>query len=257
MYIKTGSVATWVDGLKSQGPDMGVEVLDESGGSETDTEFVGIRSVKPTVPFVTSDLSLLSAIGMQGLFIQPASGKPGVELYGREQPQGGLPTAEATANHLKGEISDGLIVPLSIRGSNQQAAELSMLIHAILGTTPTYSNTEPIKWTSSSAIRTGAGGVANIYLPSVVKINSRYIEGNLDIQVDFGLNVFKEAVDSEVEDSEVRLCLLRAIWIWRRKSARAFRSPVGLACTSASRRRMVCVSPRRLLRTSLLRVRLD
>jgi len=199
-YLKTGAIDSWINGIESINPENGIALLEETAGSETDREFVAVRDVSPTLPIVTSDVSLLATIGLAGLAIVPASGKPGLTMFGRELPLGALPTAIGTGNHISMAVSDGVIIPVSVNASHNQAAKLHLLLHAILGSTA-YSGASPFVFTNSQTITAGAGQTANIYTTGAIKWTSggdKLVYGISDITVDFGLQVLKESADGQV-----------------------------------------------------------
>ena len=205
VQLKTGSVDTWINQIQSVAPDQGMDLFLESAGSEIAREFVATKAVKPKLPINTSDLTILSTIGMSGVFVVPASGKPGLVAFGRCLPLGGTPDAIATASHLKCTISDGLIIPISLRASHNASAMLQLLMHATLGTTATYSKSVPMLWEASQQITSGAGALTNLFTTGVVKFNSRLVKGILDINVNFGIQVLNESSDGDVYDSQIAI----------------------------------------------------
>ncbi len=205
-FDTAASVTGWLDEIESTGPDQGVQLFEESAGSETDREFVARRAVEPVMPISTKDLTFLGTCGFSGLFISPASGHVGLTAYGREVVNSGvLPTAIATANHLKMLVTDGLLVPLGIQASHNQSAKLSLMLHALLGTTPTYSQTAPMVFSASNAIPTGAGAVTKLFTAGPVKYDSVLIQGIMDLGVDFGLQVNKESDSGDVYPSHASI----------------------------------------------------
>lgn len=203
-YIKTkAGVDAWVNQVESTTPEPGISLFEESAGSETDREFVATKSASPTIPIATSDLALLTTIGFSGVPIVPDTGKPGLTIFARELPLGAVPTAIATANHIKLVVSDGLLVPVSIQASHNAAAKLSLMVHAILGTDATYSGATPIVVTASTAITSGAGQTANIYTTGPVKYtvsggSSRLVQGITNLGVNFGIQVLTEGDSGNV-----------------------------------------------------------
>ncbi len=201
--IKTAgaAVSAWINEIESYGPDQGVELFEESGGSETDREFVAIKAVTPKMPIVTKDLSFLGTCGFSGIPILPDSSNPGLVAYGREVLNGALPTALATADHLKMIVSDGLLVPVNIRAAHNQAAVFNLMLHATLGTTPTYSQAAPMLFSTGQAIATGAAALSLLYTAGPVKFNSTLVKGIVDLAVDFGLGVEVESDSGDVYPS--------------------------------------------------------
>lgn len=202
--VNIASSSVWMNQLESSSIDGGVTLFEESGGSEVDREFVAIRGVEPTMPLITSDLTLLSTIGFSGLLISGT----GLIAYGRELPLGATPTAIATAHHLKLVCTDGLLVPTGVRCGHNQVAKLSTHLHGILGTGG-GSGATPFVLTASNAIASGAGGTTNIYTTGPVKYTaaagSRLVQGIADVGVDFGINVLKESDTGDVYPSHVSI----------------------------------------------------
>lgn len=188
-----GGADLWINQIQGLELDQGVALFEESAGSETDREYVAVRDVAPTIQIPTTDLSVLSTIGMSGLHITPGSGAPGLTAFGRELPIGALPTALATSAHLKMLVAYGLIVPLNVQASHNQPAKLQLMLHAYSG-----AGAAPMVFSSSEAIISGAAGVTKLYTAGAVKINSRLIEGIMSQSVNFGLMVFKESTSGEV-----------------------------------------------------------
>lgn len=191
--LNTGAgTAAWINQVAEVSPDHGVQLLEESSGSETDREFVCIQEAKPTMPIVTSDLSLLGTIGYSGLLINSGAGAPGLTAWGRAVPFGSLPTAIATAAHLSLAVSDGLLVPMSVSVAHNQAAMLHLMLHAALGTDGT-SGVTPFVWATSQSIPSGASQAANFYTTGPVKYtvsggSARYVLGQMNLSINFGLD---------------------------------------------------------------------
>lgn len=200
-----GGTTAWINGIESTGFEGGVELFEESAGSETDREYVAAKNIMPTVPIVTCDLTALATVGFAGVAITAGTSTPGVLLFGRAISSGALPTAIGTAAHVKAAISDGILIPVSIRASHNQVAKLSMLIHAVLGTGG-FSGATPIVFTASSAITAGAGALTSLFTTGPVKWTlsggaSTLCQGIQEINVSFGIQVVKEGSDGEVYPS--------------------------------------------------------
>lgn len=196
--VNVPALSLWINQIKSLGPDSGITLFEETSGSAIDREFVAAKEISPTIPIVTTDLAVLSSIGFSGAAI---SASPGLVVYGRELPLEAVPTAIGTADHLKLVVGDGLLVPMGIRASHNGVAELSLILHAILGT----NQATPFVWTASQAITSGAGATQNIYTAGPCKFNSRLVQGIRDLNVTFGIEVFKEGDSGDVYPSHVSI----------------------------------------------------
>jgi len=205
-----GGSDLWINQVESTSPDQNVSLFEESSGSQTDREFVATKLNAPTMQLVTSDLSTLSTIGMAGIPVAPGSGTPGVVIYARELPLESLPAAIGSSVHLSIAVSDGLLIPQSIRASNESTARLTFMLHAILGSTATYSGATPMVMTDDVTIPSGAGATVNIYTAGVVKYtisggSSRLVYGIMEQSVDFGIQVIKESDSGEAYPTEVAI----------------------------------------------------
>lgn len=208
VQVKTaGGVDDWIDQIASSDVDGGVEVMSESGSGESDREFAAVRSRQPTMGIVTTDLSFLGVCGMSGLAITPDASNPGLVAWGKHVPNKGVRDAIATTSHLKMLVSDGLLVPQSIQGSYNQAARLSLMLHAILGSAA-QSGAYPMVFTKDQAITAGASQSSLFYTPCAVKYTSggnKLVAGIIDLAANFGLSVFKEGADAEADPTHVSI----------------------------------------------------
>lgn len=205
-----GGVDAWINQCQSLNPEQNVTLFEESGGSQIDREYVASKSIMPTLALETTDLSMLATIGMAGIAVAPGSGTPGVVVYARELPLESLPAAIGGSVHLKIVMSDGLLIPVNLSAANNEAAKLSFMLHAILGSTATYSGATPMVMTASQAIATGAGATVNIYTAGVVKFtpsggSARLVYGIVNQSVEFGIQVMKESDSGEVYPTQVAI----------------------------------------------------
>lgn len=210
VYIKTaGGVDTWIDAIQSSEMQEGIELMEESGSGEIAREFISMRSRLPMLPLETLQITKLTTISpLVGIFISPASGALGVKAWGKYMPLGSGPDAIANTTHLLCTITDGQLVPISLRASQGQAARLSLMIHAILGSTATYTQARPMIFTKDQAITSGQAQMAELYTLGAVKYTisggaSVLITGLTDMGVNFGLQVAKEMSDGEVDATHI------------------------------------------------------
>jgi hypothetical protein len=208
VQVKTGSIDAWIDQIVDANPDLGIELFEESGSGEVDREYVAVRERNPVLSLETTDLAFLGTCGMSGIDVVPASSKPGVVAFGKTVPRGGTRDAIASTTHLKCSISDGLMVPLSVEGAHNRAARLKLAMHAVLGSVATYSLAYPMVFAKDQAITSGGGATDILFVPAAVRYNdgsSHLISGLLNISLQFGLKVFKEGSNSEVDPTHVSI----------------------------------------------------
>jgi hypothetical protein len=207
VQVKTAgaAVSDWIDEIKNVDADEGIELFEESGSSEADREFVAIRTRNPSMRFQTLDLSFLTVCGLSGIAISADASNPGLVAWGRCCSNKAVRDLISAVTNVKLECSDGLLVPVSLGGSHNQAAMLSMALHAILGS-GAQSLVTPFVLTKDVAITAGAGALSLVYVPSTIKYTSGaavIIAGIQDIQIDFGIQVVRSGGDSEVDPTYV------------------------------------------------------
>jgi hypothetical protein len=205
-----GGTDLWINQIQSTSPDQRVTLIKESGGSQTDVEYIAIKTTEPMVPIVTTDLTNLATIGMAGIAVAPGSGTPGVVIYGRETPLESLPAAITSGVHLTMAVSDGMLIPETLEASNNESAKLTLMLHAILGSTATYSGATPLVTTAAQQIPSGAGVTANIFTTGVVKYtisggSSYLVYGIMRQSVKFGITLFKEWDSGEAHPTYIAI----------------------------------------------------
>ena len=208
-----GDTDLWINQIQSTDVDQNITLFEESGGSQTDREFVAQKEIAPTIAIDTTDLSTLATVGMLGVSITAGADTPGVVIYAREVPNQSLPASISSAVHITVAVSDGLLVPVNLTASNNSAARLSMMLHAILGSGDD-SGATPLVETDDVEIASGAGGTVNIYTVGVVKFTpssgtnsgtARLVEGIMSQSVNFGITIGKESSDGEAHVTYIRI----------------------------------------------------
>ncbi len=209
VQVKTvGGVDSWIDQIVDSNMDAGIELIEESASGEVDREYVAVGSRNPTAGIETTDLSFLGTCGMNGIYITPNVSAPGLTAWGKFVPQGGARDLIATTSHLKMLCTDGMLIPMSVEGAHNRAARLKLMLHAILGSTPTYSGTYPLSFTKDQAITSGGGAVDILYTLACVRYNdggSKLISGLISGAVNFGISLFKEGSNSEVDPTYIAI----------------------------------------------------
>lgn len=204
---EAGGVDDWIDQIVNADMQEGIQVMELSGSSETDREFVAIRSNEPVLNIVTTDLSFLSVCGLDGIDITPDGSNAGLYAYGRQVPNKARREAVGSTVHIRMNVTDGLLVPVSVQGSHNQPANFTMALHAILGSA-VQSGATPMVFEKDQAIATGASQLANVYVPAAVKFTSggsTLVTQISDINVAFGIDVQKRGFNSEVDPTHVSI----------------------------------------------------
>jgi hypothetical protein len=158
-----GGTSLYISGCRSYVATYNVIAQMLSASSEYQTQMVTIMEAGHSIQLDTWDLTVLSTVGMTGVYISPGSATPGLTIWGRLWPQGGVPGAIGTGEHVQYQVSDGMMVPVSVKAEQGKPALLSTLIQPILGNTATYSNAAPLLETTGATITTGSPATANVY----------------------------------------------------------------------------------------------
>ena len=111
-----------LDGIKSQRVDFGLDLVVEHGSGEAYPTFVGIRKRRPTISFRTTDVSFVGTAGIT------AQGATDSAVYFRKVDNRGTRVANATAEHIKITVDDGLITNRSIGGGNEEDVQMSEVL---------------------------------------------------------------------------------------------------------------------------------
>lgn len=196
----------WIDQIQSCDVEVGITNHEESGSSEVDRLMTAVQGRESMLNILTTQLGFLATCGLDGVRIYPDATNVGCNFWGKFHPIGGTRDEIATTTHMKGTISDGLAVPVSISGSHQQIATMQFAIHAILGTAA-QSKAQPILFEKDQAITSGGGGDQVRYVPAVIKYTTGagnvYVADLQSVNIDFGISVMKKGGGSEVDHTFV------------------------------------------------------
>lgn len=113
---------TAVEGVKSTRVDFGFQLVVEHGSGEAYPTFVGIRKRQPRITFRTTDVTLLAA----GAFVA-AQGATDSVVYLRKMAQNGTRVPDATAEHIKFSIDDGMIYKTTVGGGSEEEPQMSQV----------------------------------------------------------------------------------------------------------------------------------
>ena len=203
------AVQAWINQIESTAVDGGIQLFEETTGSEVATQYVASKSIEPKIQIATSDLTALTTVPFAGLYINPASGTPGVIVYGRALPEGSLPAAIGSSAHITCTVSDGMLIPVSIASTNNEVAKLNLSLEAVLGQTATYSSATPLLWATGATISSGSAATTNIYTGGPVKFTSNstsYLcQGVAMSSVQFGIKLLKESTDSQTYPTQIAI----------------------------------------------------
>ena len=204
IQVVNGST-TWIDQIDGTNQNEGISTFEEITGSNTDLEYTAIRGVDPIWTLTTSNLAILSSIGINGLFIDSTNSGNSLTIYGRALANGGLPVAIGSSAHMSWVMSDGLIVPDAIRAGHNTLAKIGISAYPILGTGGS-SGATPVVISSAQTIPSGAGSTVKTYVSGPVKFtisggSSYLVQGIIDSAVTFGIQVLREGTDGDVNPS--------------------------------------------------------
>jgi len=169
----------------------GLQQILQNGDGAVDPSFVGIMSQKPMLRFSTTALATgLAACGLSGAVIDADGSYPGLEAWFQKMAAGS--DRASGANHLKMTGAKGILVPRSLRASQDGTATLEF--EAIF----VYDGTlDPVVIAASQAL-SGSPAVGEMFTVGPVKINGSFLEGIQDITFDFGIKLITESGDGQV-----------------------------------------------------------
>ena len=114
--------------------DPGIQLTVQSGDGDKWPTFVGIMQRQPMITINTLDVSLLSTYGIMGTAISASD----VILYLRKMAEGGTRVADATAEHVKITLDEGIIRVAPIAGAHGGLLGTQIIIR------PTYDGANAI-----------------------------------------------------------------------------------------------------------------
>lgn len=111
---------TLIEGVKDTQIEFGLELIVEHGSGEGYPTFVGIRRRQPRITFKTTDVT---TFGSSNGFV--AQGATDSAVYLRKLLKNGLRTPDATAEHIKIAIDDGLLYTRTIGGGSDDDPQMT------------------------------------------------------------------------------------------------------------------------------------
>jgi len=161
------------------------------GDGDVDPTYVSIMSQRPILRFDTTGIAAaLAAAGIAGAIIDADVTYPGLVAYFQKMAEGG--TRASGSNHLKLTAAEGLLVPRTLRASQDGIAVVTY--EALL----TYDGSnEPIVIADSQALA-GSPSVSEVYTVGPASINGSTLEAVQEITIDFGIDVRRLAGDGDV-----------------------------------------------------------
>lgn len=134
---------TALDGVQRVTITFGVNVLKLSAGDDYYATFACIAQVDPLIEIVTKEVPVLNDYGLTGTAVTSSD----VVIYAKKYSKGSNFVADATAEHIKFTIDDGVIVPRNAGGSNNAASDATLIVQPIDDGT-----NDPIVVSAASAI---------------------------------------------------------------------------------------------------------
>lgn len=132
---------TEVEGIKDVTVDFGMDLVVEHGSGEAYPTFVGVRTRQPVITFRTTDPTLLAS---DGYFA--AQGATDSTVYFRKVTKNGTRVANATEEHIKIAIDDGII---HVRAPGGGASEDTQMAEVVIE--PTWDGTNDTLALSTAA----------------------------------------------------------------------------------------------------------
>lgn len=168
---------TLIDGITGHSLSLGVQKHIGFDDGSPYPRFGAVMSEKPTATFTTRALATaLGAVGLTGAAISS-----NVVFFFQKTTEGGI-RAGATS-HFKVTVAAGIVVPVSIRASQDGPAEMTYQVYGI----SSDGTTHPFAYADSQSL-SGSPDSAEAFTVGPVSINGALIQPQ-SIEVDFGADV--------------------------------------------------------------------
>jgi hypothetical protein len=136
---------TTLPAVQSITVDSGINMIQAGGESEEFDTFIGIESSAPVVTIQFLQEVNWSSIGLRGTTL---NGTTGLVFYGRKYANKASRVANATAEHIKFTVLNGVANPVNTTGQRSSLVSDTLRIHAIAGT----DSVLPLTVSTASAI---------------------------------------------------------------------------------------------------------
>lgn len=176
--IKLGTAV--INQIEESSLDPQLSKIILAGSGQADPTFIGVSGASPRLNFSTTAIN--TALTNLGGNIGAAISASNFSFWMQQLSQAGLRTSGST--HIKGTIVSGYIVPLSLRASNKMPVSISYLVIALSAD----GTSSPISITTAQALDVSQAGAEEAYTLGVVTINGSAIDGNADVNINFGIN---------------------------------------------------------------------
>lgn len=122
---------TTIEGVQSITINFGISLYVKGGSGEGRNTFVAIRKIEPTITFTTTDIEVLSTLGLEGT----AQGATDSIVYLRKKNKNGLRVADNVGEHISFTIDDGTIEVTNVAANGEAGESLATVLM-----TPTYDD---------------------------------------------------------------------------------------------------------------------
>lgn len=191
------SAAVVIGSLTQVSAPIDTEVLKDQTGGRFYPEQITIASVKPRLTFNTYDLpKAIDGFGLTGRLLQDAVSKPGIALIQQKHNNGSVASG-SVHRRLRMPRSHARINRLTV--SHRQDAQAECEAVALWDGT-----NDPLEIEGSQALPTLPASQGRWTLHSVV-VESATIECNIQVDIDFGIQIDAFGCDSDLFDTHLHL----------------------------------------------------
>ncbi|MCW8129625.1 MAG: hypothetical protein KIS92_04495 [Planctomycetota bacterium] len=168
---------TLIDGITNQAVSTGLQMALNKNDGSPHIRFAGAMAGKPTIRFTTKAIAkALAAVGALGASIGSS-----ITFFFQKTAESGLRAGSGA--HLKIVGSAGLVVPRTLRASQDQEAEIEYEYFPVSAD----GSTAPLTITTGQSL-SGSPDSAQKFTVGPAKINGTNVQPQ-SIEIDFGLNV--------------------------------------------------------------------
>lgn len=176
-----GATPADIGGIKDWRLDNGIAEIVESSDGEVDPRFAASMTQAQKVRFRSTDIkAVLDLIGVGGRSFVAAGTYTSCSFHFRKRAAGGIYSGGSNEFVISGTV--GLAVPVSVRASHGQLAEIEVEIEFVSdGTNP------PLAADTGATLPAFTFGPTQMWTIGPAYLNATLVEGLQDMTVDFGI----------------------------------------------------------------------
>lgn len=189
----------FLDQITNQAHNFGQDLVKLLSDGAVDPTFSSVGKLNTEINFATAKVATaLEKGGLSGFVIDSDGTNPGVEFFLQAHQPGG--TRKTGADHIKGVMANGIMVPRSLSAGSDKMAEMEFQCVGI------YDGTnDPVAYTLNESLPADAVNADQLFYSGPVTINGTTIEAVQSFSLDFGVKLNREGGDGLPYDTFVNI----------------------------------------------------